>query len=118
MKIQYKNKTLSFADDCNPALPLKVYRETPISGWDIPIRWAIDAEGACYGEYSAHGSTMEKSDPKELLLQLRANLDEVGENLARRTLGLKIKAPAWMRAAKSAGWTPPQDFVEDHYDWT
>lgn len=118
MEIQYKNEILRFRDDCNPALPLKVYRETLISGWDIPIRWAIDAEGACYGEYSAHGSTMERSDPKELLSQLRINEDEAGEAMARKALGMKTAAPAWMKAAKSAGWTPPQGFVEDHYDWT
>lgn len=117
MEIKHKNLHLSFADGCNPALPLKVYRESPISGWDIPIRWAIDAENQCYGEFSAHGSTMEKVTLDQLLRKLCSVEDESGENLVRKTMGLKVKAPVWMRAAKASGWTPPQGFNETDYEW-
>jgi hypothetical protein len=86
-----------------PALPLRGNGLLWSTGWDIPTRWAIDAEGRCWMD-NAHGHPLEVVDPKALIGDAEQESDK---NHIRKLLGMEIPMPEWQRLAIAAGWTPP-----------
>lgn len=68
-----------------PALPLLGYGELYSTGWDIPTRWAIDANKVCWMD-DAHGHPLEKISSQELLCEAE---QEVDKNMLRKLLGEK-----------------------------
>lgn len=88
-----------------PALPLLAVGEAWFVGWDIPTRWAIDANKQCWKD-NAHGYPLQPCSEQELLAEYAD--DERGRNTVRAYLGLAPEEPSWMRMARAAGWTPPE----------
>jgi|SRR3990172_5479955 len=86
-----------------PALPLKKIGELWHKGWDIPTRWAIDANGQCWMD-SAHGGSLVPASQNALLSNAETEEDK---NLIRRLLELSPEEPGWMKQARAAGWIPP-----------
>jgi len=99
-------------EDGAPTLPLKDYGELWLIGWDIPTRWAIDANNQCWAN-DAHGGCLHKSEVFTLLADAESERDK---NNIRRILGMKPMLPDWVRSARAAGWTPPSDWDESHYE--
>ena len=98
-----------------PALPLRVQGEHWSVGWDIPTRWAIDANGQCYMD-GAHGGAMCVTTKERLLKELGEDGDEENEAVARASLGFKPRLPDWIATALAAGWTPPPTFKQEDYE--
>jgi hypothetical protein len=98
-----------------PVLPLRGHGEIWSVGWDIPVQWAIDANGRAWKDF-AHGGAMTACTEQELLSEARiAECHQTLETL-HALFGKKPPMPAWMRAALSAGWTPPMGFNRSDYE--
>jgi hypothetical protein len=108
---------LLFEESCEVVPPIKANGDIKIVGWDIPLVWAVDANNNVFGNYSGHGSILGPSTLEALLMEMRSNDDFRGENTVRAIFGMKQSALPWMRAAKEAGWTPPEGFNDEDYDW-
>lgn len=89
--------------DGTPKLPLKKHGEIWHTGWDIPTRYAIDAEDGCWKD-NAHGHALSKV-PKESLLSEPEQEHE--RNELRRLLGVELPMPEWAATAIRHGFTPP-----------
>jgi len=101
-----RDRALEFEVDSKiPALPLLAVGEAWFVGWDIPTRWAIDANKQCWKD-NAHGHPLQPCSEQELLGEYAD--DECGRNTVRAYLGLSPEEPSWMRMARAAGWTPPE----------
>lgn len=87
-----------------PILPLRGYGQINLRGWDIPLGWAIDAEGRCWKD-SAHGDTLHLCKTKELLRHIES--EEQASHI-RELAGLPLAEPSWMLKARAAGWRPPE----------
>jgi hypothetical protein len=71
-------------NECAPALPLKALGKLWFTGWDIPTRYAVDADNNCFMD-DAHGGCM--TPIKDHILISNAETD--GEkNEIRKILGL------------------------------
>ncbi len=87
--------------------PLKTFGQYDNRGWDIPTRYAVDAEDQCWMD-NAHGFPLEPTEAAVLLADMEAEGAEMLANIVRTALGLKEEEPQWMRQARAAGWTPPK----------
>lgn len=93
-----------YVEDKVPALPLKRYGDMWHVGWDIPTRWAIDADNGCWMN-DGHGGSMYPLEAPEHLVAAADTEEE--QNDLRRLLGLEILPPAWHAQAIAEGWFPP-----------
>ena len=98
--------------DGAPTLPLKNYGELWSTGWDIPTRWAVDAHLQCWMD-DAHGHVLNKTMVSSLLAEAESERDK---NNIRQIFNMKPMLPDWVRSARAAGWTPPSDWDESHYE--
>ena len=96
-----------------PEMPLLMKGEAWHSGWDIPTRWAIDARKRCWAD-SAHGGALVLRSEQDFLNAIRE--DDHALRNAHAGLNKKPPLPEWMRAALSAGWTPPSEFDRSKYE--
>jgi hypothetical protein len=118
MEIKFLDATYRFDDSCKVSLPLKHAGTIDCVGWDIPLYWAIDSKGTTFGQFSGHGSTLFQCTPDTLLRAALEENDNRTVNLVRRLLGMKPAPAPWMKDALSQGWTPPENFNRDDYDWS
>lgn len=88
-----------------PVLPFKAKGKLWHMGWDIPTAWVIDGAGQCWMN-DAHGHCLYLV-PNEILIREAENGDD--RNHIRKTLGLPLEEPEWMKLAKAAGWQPPKE---------
>lgn len=85
-----------------PLLPLKQTGKLWHTGWDLPTRWAIDANNQCWMN-DAHGNCLELVS-SDTLISTGETEDE--RNGIRHVLGLLPEEPGWMAQARAAGWAP------------
>lgn len=85
-------------------------------GWDIPTIWALDHGGQLWMN-GGHGGALHPATRDAFYAECRSCDDEGTLGRVRLLLGLKPIAPAWMRAARNQGWTPPVNFNADDYNW-
>jgi len=90
-----------------PALPLRVHGELWSTGWDIPTRYAIDREGACWMD-NAHGYPLQQVNEERLI---GAPEHEHERNEIRRALGVELPMPEWAATAIRAGFQPPEGWT-------
>jgi len=89
-----------------PALPLRGSGKLWHKGWDIPTRWAIDANGQCWMN-DAHGGELCLKKPKMLLAEAK---DQKDRNYIKDLFGMKLEEPEWMAVARTVGWSPKDEF--------
>ena len=68
-----------------PTLPLKAYNELWHKGWDIPTKYAIDANNRCWMD-NAHGGFLYECSSNDLIYDSK---DESERNIIRTLLGEK-----------------------------
>lgn len=90
-------------DAYRPAAPLKHKGELWHEGWDIPTKFAVDADNECWMN-NAHGHALCHVSAA-ILIGTAEN--EFTQNSIRRILGMELPMPEWARTAAAAGWTPP-----------
>jgi hypothetical protein len=90
------------------ALPLKRKGRFEVTGWDSPNRWAIDANDQIWLDVSGHGFWLVPVGPRALV-SAASDEGEHRQNEVRKALGLAIPEPRWMKHARAAGWTPPEE---------
>lgn len=91
-----------------PALPLRERGAFRHEGWDIPTRWAIDANGVCWMD-NAHGHPLGIVKPQILL----GGCEREGERRRlQKVLGLPVDRPSWVKTALHYGWTPPEGWKD------
>lgn len=88
-----------------PKSPFKHVGEAWITGWDIPTRYAIDADDQCWAD-NAHGHPLSKVTPRQFVgifeqEQMKRKFQEV--------LGLEVDEPSWMKEARAHGWLSPEE---------
>lgn len=88
--------------------------EISVLGWDIPVRWVVDADRQCWADLTAHGFPMVPVSASTLLSE--ASEDSGSDVEIRRVLGLKPKLPSWVAIALHHGWTPPETFNRADYE--
>ncbi len=93
--------------DGAPTLPLKTRGSIEHRGWDIPTRYAIDADGVCWMD-NAHGHPLSRTTGDRLIANAE---DESRRNAIRSALGIEFPMPEWAQIAKRAGWTPPEGWT-------
>ena len=99
------NRDLEFdLSEFKPKLPLKKSGLLWSTGWDIPTRYAIDADNQCWAD-DAYGNPLGPVSRDQLLSEAE---DESDKNEIRRILGIELPWPDWALTAKAQGWTPPQ----------
>ena len=100
-------ETLSFVvgkeHKTSPELPLQQFGKLWMTGWDIPIRWAVDAAGSAF-KSGGHGGCLNKCNPEDLVAEAEKEEDK---NDLRRLLGITVPPPEWTVDATRAGWSPP-----------
>jgi hypothetical protein len=94
-------------EDKIPKLPLKKTGEIWTTGWDIPTKYAIDADNQCWMD-DAHGHPLEPTSKENLISQ--PELEEE-QNKIRKVLDLEILMPQWAQTAISQGFTPPSGWT-------
>lgn len=95
-----------------PTLPILAHGKSWHSGWDIPTRWAIDADRNGWVD-NAHGHALRRFDG-DLVTYFS---DSYSTQVAiAKALGRKPRMPEWMRISLEAGWTPPPDFDPTQYE--
>ena len=87
-----------------PRQPLKLSGKQWHVGWDIPTKYAVDADGQCWRDY-AHGGPLHRCSVHELMVEL----DYSERREVRLLLGLPAEDEPWMAEARAAGWTPPSE---------
>ncbi len=98
---EFKAEGLVFNNE--PAIPLKAKGSVEHEGWDIPSRWAIDANDQCWLD-DAHGHALAKTNIKDLYLEV----DNQSRIIICSVLGLGTPKPTWYEQAIKLGWTPPE----------
>lgn len=100
--------TFCIEEKC-PKLPLWEHGEIRHLGWDIPTRYAIDADRGCWID-NAHGHPLVPIEKKEFLHFIRSELrdDEATIKRLHEVLEVDSPEPGWMKKARAAGWRPPE----------
>lgn len=83
-----------------PKSPFKHVGEAWLTGWDIPTRYAIDADDQCWAD-NAHGHPLVKVTPQQFISIFE---QEDMKRKFQEILGLSVDDPSWMKQARAHGW--------------
>lgn len=99
-----------------PVLPLRAEGEIWHVGWDIPSRWAVDADGRVFLDASAHGGWLYESSFDIAIAHAEVSGDPGTGAELRRLAGRRQRLPEWAAEALRRGWTPSTDFRREDYE--
>lgn len=83
--------------DLVPTLPLRAEGQAWLTGWDIPVRWVIDAKGQPFKD-NAHGGGLKECTPQELLWDIQR---EEEKRRLQALLGLPVDDPLHVQIEKT-----------------
>lgn len=89
-----------------PTEPFKMNGKIWIHGWDIPLKFVVDAENICWIN-DAHGGPLEPCNSETLIAEAENDSEKLANEI-RTVLGLENPVPSWMKQALAHGWTPPK----------
>ena len=91
------------------ATSINVVYETYITGWDIPVCWAVSEDMSRFWMNNAHGGDLMEVSRSDLLGWAdRGRVHECDRKRIYDALGEPYE-PEWARKARAAGWTPPAE---------
>jgi hypothetical protein len=91
-----------------PIEPYKLSGEIPVIGWDIPIKWCIDANDQCWSDDAIGNRLGCIHTPKSLISLAKDEKDEWTVRNISEYFNIPYE-PDWMIKAREHGWRPPQE---------